>query len=224
MQHYPLFLDLTEKDILVIGAGSVGRRKIASVLPCSPRAVTVVDPGLSPADMRELAASGPVRCHARPFVPDDLAGKSLVFAAAGNREVNSLAARLCRERNIFCNIADAPAKSDFFVPAHFTRDGITLALSTGGHSPALARRLRAELEAWMGTRYAGLCIVLGRLRPLVLELGLPTEENSRLFRDLVQSPLAELLEARQRAAAEALLMERLPKPLHARMGDLLHGF
>ncbi len=224
MQHYPLFLDLTAKDILVIGAGSVGRRKIASLLPCSPRAVTVVDPDLSPAGMRELSESGPVRCHARAFAPEDLDGKALVFAATGSREANSLVATLCRERGVFCNIADAPAESDFFVPAHFTSEGITLALSTGGQSPALAKRLRMELEAWMGKRYAGLFTVLGRLRPLVLELGLPTEENSELFRALVRSPLAELLESRQHAAAEALLAERLPKQLHARMGELLHGF
>ena len=224
MQQYPLFLDLTAKDILVIGAGGVGRRKIASLLPCSPRSITVIDPGLSPADMRELAASGPVRCHARPFAPDDLEGKALVFAATGSRETNSLAADLCRDRGILCNIADAPAKSDFFVPAHFTKDGITLALSTGGHSPALARRLRAELEAWLGTRYAGLCTVLSRLRPLVLSLGLPTEENSALFRVLVHSPLADLLEKRQRADAEALLAKSLPQALHAHIGDLLHGF
>ena len=224
MQHYPLFLNLTAKDILVVGAGAVGRRKIASLLPCSPRSVTVVDPGLSPADAREFAASGPVRCLPRAFAPDDLTGKALIFAAAGKREVNALVAALCRERGIFCNIADAPEESDFFVPAHATSEGITLAVSTGGQSPALARRLRAELEAWLGTRYAGLFTVLSRLRPLVLGLGLPTEENSALFRALVNSPLADLLEKRQRAAAEALLAESLPQALHARIGELLHGF
>lgn len=224
MQHYPLFLNLVGKDVLVVGAGAVGRRKAASLLACSPRAVIVVDPGLTPAVERELAALGPARCLARGFAPEDLDGKALVFAAAGNQEVNSLVAELCRKRGIFCNIADAPDKSDFFVPAHVESHGITLAVSTGGHSPALARRLRAELEAWLGTRYAGLITVLSRLRPLVLALELPTEKNSEIFRSLVYSPLAELLETGQRAAAETLLAERLPKPLHARMGELLHGF
>ncbi len=224
MQHYPLFLNLAEKDILVVGAGAVGRRKVASLLPCSPRAVVVVDPGLTPAVARELASSGAVCCHARGFTPEDLDGKALVFAATGNREVNALVARLCREREIFCNIADAPDKSDFFVPAHVESQGITLAVSTGGHSPALARRLRAELEAWLGTRYAGLLTILSRLRPLLLALGLPAEENGEIFRSLVDSSLAELLETGRRADAETLLAERLPKPLHSHMGELLHGF
>ena len=224
MQHYPLFLNLAKKDVLVVGAGAVGRRKVASLLSCSPRAVVVVDPGLTPAVARELAASGAVRCHARKFMPEDVAGKALVFAATGNREVNALVAELCRERKIFCNIADAPDKSDFFVPARVEIQGITLAVSTGGHSPALARRLRAELEAWLGTRYAGLLTVLSRLRPLVIALGLPAAENGEIFRSLVDSPLAELLETGRRAEAETLLAERLPKPLHSHMGELLHGF
>lgn len=224
MQHYPLFLNLTEKDVLVVGAGAVGRRKAASLLRCSPRAVVVVDPGLTPAAARELGASGSVRCHARGFAPEDLDGKALVFAATGNREVNALVARLCRERGIFCNIADAPEASDFFVPAHVENQGITLAVGTGGHSPALARRLRAELEAWLGTRYAGLLTILSRLRPMVIALGLPAKENGDIFRSLVDSPLAELLETGRRADAETLLAERLPKPLHAHMGELLHGF
>ena len=223
MQQYPLFLSLTAKDILVVGAGAVGRRKIASLLPCSPRSITVVDPELSPEDLRSLTASGPVRCLVRPFAPGDLDGQALVFAAASNREINDLVAKLCRERGIFCNIADAPEKSDFFVPAHVAKEGIILAIGTGGQSPALARRLRMELEDWLGTRYAGLLTLLSRLRPLVLGLGLPTEQNSALFQALTHSALAELLENRQRAAAEALLAECLPEALHPRIGELLHG-
>ncbi|MDR2488836.1 MAG: bifunctional precorrin-2 dehydrogenase/sirohydrochlorin ferrochelatase [Desulfovibrio sp.] len=224
MQHYPLFLDLSGKNILIIGAGAVGQRKSASLIPCAPRTITIIDPELSSAAIQKLTASGPVICHARAFAPDDVHGKDLVFAATDRRDVNARVAALCRERGIFCNVADAPAESDFFVPAHFTSNGITLAVSTGGQSPALAGRLRAELEEWVGTRYSGLAALLGRLRPLLLALGLPTEENADIFRILVQSPLAELLESRQLEAIEALLLEQLPKPLHASIGELLHGF
>ena len=223
MQHYPLFINLTAKDALVVGAGAVGRRKIASLLRCSPRGITVIDPDISPADIRALAASGPVSCHARTFVPADLEGKFLVFAATGDRKTNALVAALCGERNILCNIADAPLESDFFVPAHFTSGGATVAVSTGGLSPALAAHLSSELEAWVGKRYAGLLTVLGRLRPLVLHLGLSTKENTAIFRALVYSPLANYLEQEQRDAAAALLAELLPEPLHPHMRELLHG-
>lgn len=215
-------MDLTAREVLVVGAGSVGRRKAASLLACAPRGLDLVDPGLSPALCGELEASGRVRCHARAFEPGDLAGKFLVFAATDKREVNALVATLCREQGILCNIADAPAHSDFFVPAHFTSQGITVAVSTGGHSPALAKRLRAELEAWVGKRYTGLLLLLGRLRPLLLDLCLPSEENSEMFRALVRSPLAELLETRQHDEAAALLERLLPAPLHSRIGELLH--
>jgi precorrin-2 dehydrogenase/sirohydrochlorin ferrochelatase len=224
MQHYPVFLKLSAKDILIIGAGSVGQRKAASLLPCSPRMITIIDPALSPAAIEKLTASGSFDCQARAFAPKDVEGKDLVFAAAGRREVNELAAVLCREQGILCNIADSPDESDFYVPAHFTRHDITLAVSTGGQSPALAKLLRKELEAWLGTRYAGLAAVLGRLRPLLLALDLPTRHNSELLRALVHSPLAELLENRRLAAAEALLLEQLPASLHSSIGDLLHGF
>ena len=133
-------------------------------------------------------------------------------------------AALCHERGVLCNIADAPAESDFFVPAHFTTEGITIALSTGGQSPALARQLRRELEAWVGNRYAALLTLLGRLRPLMLSLELPTEDTREIFRSLVQSPLAEMLTNRQRVAAKAILVEHLPKRLHPHMEELLHGF
>ena len=223
MRHYPLFLDLADRAVLVVGAGTVGRRKIVSLLQYSPREVLVVDPGLTPAAMRELTDSGPVRCRAGAFAPDDLDGKFLAFAATNLRDVNSLLASLCRERNILCNIADAPGESDFLVPAHFSVNGLTVALSTAGHSPALARHLRTELEAWVGMRYAGLLTVLGRLRPLVLALGLPTEENSALFRSIIRSSLAVLLEQRRYTAAAALLTKLLPQPLHAHREELLHG-
>jgi precorrin-2 dehydrogenase/sirohydrochlorin ferrochelatase len=109
------------------------------------------------------------------------------------------------------------------VPAHFSRDGITLALSTDGQSPALARLLREELEAWIGKRYSPLLAFLGRLRPLLLELNLPTGQNTDLFRALVRSPLAGHLESGNHAAATAFLAGVLPRPLHSRMGELLHG-
>ena len=223
MRYYPLFLDLAARDVLVVGAGEVGQRKIASLLTCSPQRIVVVDPSLTAEAAGQLEGRGSVFCHARAFEARDIAGKALVFAATASREVNALVAALCEEQGVLCNIADAPDSSSFFVPAHFSQGEITVALSTGGHSPALARRLREELEAWLGNRYSGLVVVLGRLRPLLLQLGLPTKDNTVLFRALVNSALAEHLEKNDRDAAMTLLTHHLPEPLHPRMGELLHG-
>lgn len=222
MAYYPLFLDLAEADLLVVGAGTVGRRKITSLLRAFPRSLTIVDPLIDDDTARGFEASGPVACHARPFTPADLKGKTLVFAAAGNPEVNALIAGLCRDSGILCNCVTAPDAGSFIVPAHFTSGEIAVALSTGGQSPALAKKLREELEAWVGKRYTPLLLVLGRLRPLLLELGLSSDENSAVFRSITHSALADLLEQGRCAEARALLSRLLPNPLHARVGELLH--
>lgn len=223
MRYYPLFIDLTAKDILVVGAGAVGRRKINSLLAASPRRIIVLDPAFTSESMRELAAKGPVECLARTFRPEDLEDKILVFAATDNKEINAGIAALCEARNILCNIADAPDLCGFIVPAHFREGDLTIALSTNGSSPALAKRLRRELENFTKKRYASLLVVLGRLRPLLLELGLDTAQNTAIMQELVESSLGELLEHGNEGAARDLLARRLPKTLHPRLGDLLHG-
>jgi len=223
MPYYPLFLDLAQTDVLVVGAGDVGRRKIASLLKALPRSVTVLDPSLDAASMKELREWGSLDVRARAFSPDDIEGKHLVFAATNSPDVNALVSGLCASRGVLCNSATAPSAGGFIVPAHFTRDGITVAVSTEGQSPALARLLREELEAWVGKRYSSLLVVLGRLRPLVLALGLPTSDNTALFRVLVRSSLAGYLEKNEHAEAATLLEQLLPEPLRPRVGDILDG-
>ena len=226
MAYYPLFVQLEGKHLLVVGAGKVGRRKITSLLAASPGSISVVDPGLDETAAKEITGAGStcvIRFLARSFLPEDLKGKALVFAASNNQAVNSLVSGLCSARSILCNRADDPDSGDCIVPAHFRSGGITFALSTDGQSPALARLLREELEAFVGKRYSPLLAVLGRLRPLLLEMHLPTEKNTALFRSLVRSPLVSHLENGDLTAAAALLAEILPDPLHSRMGELLHG-
>lgn len=222
MRYYPLFLDLRGQRVLVVGAGAVGLRKIHSLLPCMPETLMVVNPAPADASLADAVARGEVMYCQREFLPGDITGQHLVFAASGNGAVNALVADICRAGGILCNIADAPEASSFVVPAHFQRGPITVALSTGGASPALARRLRAEMEEWLGDRYTGLALLLGRLRPLVLSFSMPTQDNTRLFRALVNSPLAETLARGDRAGAENILRELLPEALHPHMGELLH--
>jgi precorrin-2 dehydrogenase/sirohydrochlorin ferrochelatase len=224
MTFYPLFVDLHGKDILVAGAGSVGQRKIAGLGSSGSRRIMVVDPCLNADRITELKKLGPVDCYARIFAAEDLHGKFLAFAATGSRAVNAEIAALCLEKGVLCNSADAPGEGSFIVPAHFTNNGITVALSTGGHSPALARKLREDLEVFVGKRYTHLLQVLSRLRPLLFNLGLPTQENTALFRALARSPLAGHLERGDLEAAEAILSHLLPEPLLDRVGEILHGY
>ena len=218
---YPLFLDLTGKAALVVGAGGVGRRKIAGLAGRGLTRILAVDPTLP--KKRDLFPCGtPVEYECRGFAPEDIEGMTLVFACTDSREINAAVASACRERGVLCNVADNPADGGFFVPALVERGDITLAVGTGGAGPALSRFLRKELEDWLGNRYTALAAVLRRLRPALLGLGLETAENTRIFRSLVHSPLAEHLAAGNAEAAEKILRELLPQSLHAAIGVLLH--
>ena len=224
MRYYPLFLDLADTSVLVVGAGEVGLRKAAVLLRATPARLDLLDPFMDEVKTLSRLGTHPLlRLHRRAFTPADIAGRSLVFAATDKREVNALVSSLCREKNILCNVADAPGEGNFIVPSLINADGLTIAVSTGGQSPALAKKLRRELEAWVEKRYSPLLFLLGRLRPLLLALDLPTNENSSIFRRLVNSPLADLLQDNDYGSARDLLAGILPEPLRHRMGELLDG-
>ncbi len=225
MRHYPVFIDLSGKSLLVLGLGQVGRRKLASMLECSPDKVLALDPGLPAAPeaaVQDLLDEPCVVYARRPFAESDLDGVFLAVAASGDREANRKLANACRNRNVLCNVVDAPEEGDVIIPATARAGGVAAALSTGGASPALARRLRRELEQTLAQKYAPLAALMGRLRPLVLDMNMPQHDNAALFRALADSRLPELLAAEPAAAREELL-RILPARLHPHMEDLLHG-
>ena len=219
-RYYPLFLDLGRAKCLVVGAGAVGRRKIGALLECGVRELVVLDPELAkPPFLPEHPA---LVFEARHFVPEDLAGCALVFAASGSREMNAVVAAACAERGILCNCADAPLEGTCIVPATARAGGMTLALSTGGASPAYARHLREELEVWLHGK-APLAALLGRIRPQLLALERDTVQNTELFRALVQSGLGAALADGDASRCGELLAAVLPEELHPRIAEFLDG-
>ncbi|MDR1490239.1 MAG: bifunctional precorrin-2 dehydrogenase/sirohydrochlorin ferrochelatase [Desulfovibrio sp.] len=223
MRYFPIFIDLSGKTILVLGAGKVGERKILSLLKASPKKIVLIDPGLSSAGTLEKFTALGLECLSRSFRPEDLQGKDLVFAASSDHGLNAEIARLCAGRGILCNCASTPDEGDFFVPAHFSRNELCLAVGTEGASPALAKRLREDLEARLGSRYALTLALLKRLRRPLLELGLGAEADAGLFRALAASPLEECLEKGEKDKAANLLRGLLPDALKSRAGEFLHG-
>jgi len=223
MQYYPAFLNLTDKRCLVVGAGGVGLRKATALAACDPAEVLVVDPAPASGPWLDLPKKSPIVYAQRPFEDGDLDGRLLVFAATDSAEVNDRVTALCSERGILCNRAETPEKSDFFVPAHFSQDELTVAVSTGGSSPALAKRLRRELKAWVGEQYGALVRVMARLRPMVLDLGLDQEDNARIFRTMANSMLLDALGDEDLTMADAILRQVLPQALHPRIPEVLDG-
>jgi len=127
----------------------VASRKVGKLLGAGAEVVVV-----SPEVRTELAEMG-AEIHRRPYEYGDLDGANLAFTATDSREVNAAVAREARERGIPINVADRPDEGDFAVPSTLRRGGLQVAVSTGGASPTLARRIRAELEEAFGHEWSG---------------------------------------------------------------------
>jgi len=138
--HYPIFLNLRDRPVVVIGAGRVALRKAKGLVDAGAL-VTVVAPRWEP-DFETL----PLHLIRRRFRTSDLTAAVLVFAATDDRSTNHKISVLARKRGIWANIADAPDECDFIVPARIRRGNVQIAISTGGKSPRLAAEMRKKLE------------------------------------------------------------------------------
>ena len=222
---YPIFISLTGIHCLVVGLGQVGQRKLSGLLACDPASVLVLDLAEHTAEGTPEAAAllcdPRVRFERRSCTQADLQGRALVFAATGSTAENSRIAALCAAAGILCNSASNPDEGCFQVPAVARHTPLAAALSTGGASPALARRWKGELERWLEPR-SRMAALMGRLRPLVLALGEDTGQNTRLFRKLADSSLQQWLEENDLENCLRCLQAELPPALHANIAELLH--
>ena len=140
MKYYPVFLDLKDRPVLVVGAGKVALRKTRGLLEAGAR-VTVIAPEWEP-EFEELS----VRLIRRRFRASDLAGAFLVFAATDDRLTNHRIGIAAKGRGLFANIADSAEECGFITPARVNRGEVQIAISTGGESPRLSAELRKKLE------------------------------------------------------------------------------
>jgi siroheme synthase-like protein len=162
MALFPLFVELAGRPCVVLGGGAVAERKVQALLEAGA-VVTVVSPALAPA-LATLAAAGRIDHVARPYLAGDLAGAALAFAATDDGAVNAEVAREARARGVWVNAADDPAHCDAILPAVVRRGSVTVAISTGGASPALARAVRERLERALPQAYGPLAQVAAEAR------------------------------------------------------------
>ncbi len=135
---------------MVVGGGEVANRKARKLLRARARVVVI-----SPEIGAELESVG-IEIHRRPYREGDLEGAYLAFAATNVRGVNAAVAREAKERGVPVNVADRPSEGDFALPSTLRRGRLQVAVSTGGASPTLARRIREELEDAFGPEWAGI--------------------------------------------------------------------
>ena len=181
MAYYPIFLEMEGRPCLVIGGGKEAQRKVTGLMAAGGR-VTVIAPKLT-RDLQAMLAAGDIECVQREYQDGDVEGYDVCMVATDDGAVNGDVAAEGKRRGIWVNAADDTKNCDFILPAVIRRGSITIAASTGGTSPALARRLREELEAYLTEEMPALADQLryqpfltqrreqARLRLAVLTLG-----------------------------------------------------
>ena len=179
MSLFPMFLKLDSRRCLVVGAGTVAEAKIESLL-VTGAAVRVVAPKATP-KVREWARAGRIEWEAREYGVGDLLGIFLVIAATNSPSLHDEIYAEARRRGVLCNAVDEPERCDFYFPAVVRRGELQIAISTGGLSPALAQRLRKDLERQFGPEWEKWVEKLGQTREELLSIPMPPEQRKRLL-------------------------------------------
>jgi len=162
MSLFPIFLKLDGRPCLVVGAGPVAESKIVGLIEAGA-VVRVVAPRAT-LSIEQRAKDGELRWLPRSFEPADLEGVFLVVVATSSRELNEHIFREAQNRRTLCNVVDDPPHCDFYYPSVVRRGDLQFAISSAGHSPALAQRLRKELDRQLEPEYRQWLACLGRVR------------------------------------------------------------
>ena len=176
---FPMFLKLSARPCLVVGAGAIAESKMASLLEAGGR-VRVVAPEAT-AQVRSWAQANILEWHQRAFESDDLAGMFLVIAATSSTELHERIFEEATRRGVLCNIVDVPSLCDFYYPSVVQRGALQIAISTAGQSPALAQRIRKQLEDQFGPEYEEWLAQLGEARDRLHSTDMDPNDRKRLL-------------------------------------------
>ena len=205
MAYYPIFVEMKDRPCLVIGGGREAQRKVNGLLAAGAR-ITVVAPKLT-RSLEQLLAAGDIECLQREYQEGDVEGYEVVMVATDDGAINAEVAAEGKRRRVWVNAADDPRNCDFILPAVIRRGAITLAASTGGASPALARRLREELEAYLTEEMPALADLLREVRGDLSSRGI--KPDAELWQEAIDEQLRVLLAQRKYRQAKARLLRSL---------------
>lgn len=184
MPLFPLFLKLDSRPCLVVGAGPIAEGKIEGLLETGAK-IRVVAPEATE-KVRDWSQSKKIDWHQRPFQPSDLDNMFLVVASTNSTQLHEQILAEAQKRQVLCNIVDVPHLCDFYYPAVVRRGPLQIAISTSGQSPALAQRLRKDLEIQFGPEYEQWLAHLGQARDaLQADKTLDPETRKARLHDLV---------------------------------------
>ena len=203
--YYPVFFDLEGRRCLVIGGGEIAQHKVEGLLAAGAR-VTVIAPKLT-RDLRRLLAEGKIDLVQREYREGDIESYEICMVATDDGAVNAEVAAEAKRWRVWVNAADDPANCDFILPSVIRRGAITIAASTGGMSPALARRLREELEAYLTEEMPALAELLAEVRNDLRLRGIAPDVE--VWQQAIDEDLRVLLAQRKYRQAKARLLESL---------------
>lgn len=204
---FPIFADLNDRDVLIVGGGEVARRKAQALLEAGAR-LRIVARKLEPA-LLALADSGRVEHVAGDFEARWLDGAWLAIAATDDDAVNRAVADAGAAQRIFVNIVDDAARSSFHVPARIERGPLQIAISSGGHAPMLARHLRERLEIQLDESWGGLALLFARFRQRIRRRLPNLARRRRFFSRAIDGEIAANLRRGDAIAAERALKRLL---------------
>jgi len=204
--YYPVFLNISGKRCVVVGGGQVALRKVRALLEHRAN-IEVISPDPC-SELIELAEDGQIRVFRRHYQPGDLRKAFTAIAATDNSDINLQVVKEARRNAVLVNVVDDAENSDFILPSYLRRGDVTVAISTAGRSPALARKIRTRLEKDFGDEYASLALLIDEVRAEVKQQGIEVDGDAwqeALDLDL----LLELLRRKDAEKAKAILLRNL---------------
>lgn len=207
MEYLPIFIDLKQRDCLVVGGGDIAARKAGLLLKAQAK-VTIVAPQVSTMT-RQLVDKGQVQWIEADFDEGQLDSQRLVIAATDDEAVNEAVHRAAGAKNILTNVADNPGKCDFILASILDRSPIIVAVSSGGESPVLARNLRARLETLIPPGYSKLGALVGHYRDAVKQKFSQVSQRRRFWESVLEGPVADHMLAGREQLAEKTLKKKL---------------
>jgi siroheme synthase-like protein len=203
VKFYPVFLNLKDRNVLLVGAGETGLQKVQGLFESEAR-IHVVAPEALP-EIVQWAREKRLRWDSRAYSAADLEDKCLVIAATDDPALQKQVASEARAKGLWVNIVDVPPLCDFIAPAVVTQGDIQIAISTGGAAPAIAKLLRKQLEPVIGPEYAQLVRLVREWRPDILKM--PKPQRVSLWERVASQTFLNTIRADGLRTAEAQLKE-----------------
>ncbi|PID78246.1 MAG: siroheme synthase [Deltaproteobacteria bacterium] len=194
MEFYPVYLKFKGRNVIVVGGGEVAFRKVKRLLDYGAFVMAV-----APVFTKEFSffkQNKNFSMKIKEFDKKDIFDAFFVFAATDNMKVNIDVSEVSRKKGVLCNIADSSDRSDFILPSYVKRGSLVFTVSTGGKSPALARKIRQDLEKQYGDDYEIFIYLLGKIRTFVLKSESSSSENREKFRAFVFGNLLDYVKSK----------------------------